>query len=77
MIILGVYLPELFSSTERGKGTSYVMSFGVIGSAFSQYLLNQLPFWCLGILLVGTLFSTILLRETLKPNDSLLLQLTI
>jgi MFS family permease len=39
MIILGVYLPELFADDERGKGTNYVMSFGVLGSALSPVIL--------------------------------------
>lgn len=42
MIILGVYLPELFDADERGKGTNYVMAFGVLGSALNSIILNGL-----------------------------------
>ena len=44
MLVLGFYLPELFSVGERGKGTNFVMSFGVLGSALSGILFKQLPF---------------------------------
>ena len=44
MLVLGIYLPELFSIGERGKGTNYVMSVGVFGSALSGKLFSKLPF---------------------------------
>lgn len=44
MLVLGFYLPELFSVEERGKGTNYVMSMGVFGSALSGKLFQKLPF---------------------------------
>ena len=35
MLILGIYLPELFKEKERGKGVNFIMSIGVIGSALN------------------------------------------
>jgi hypothetical protein len=47
MIVLGIYIPELFPSNEKGKGTNFIMSFGVIGSALNGKLFSHLPFWSL------------------------------
>lgn len=47
MIVLGVYVPEMFMAKEKGRGTNFVMSFGVIGSALNGKVFNQLPFWSL------------------------------
>jgi hypothetical protein len=44
MLVLGVYLPELFPVSERGKGTNYIMCFGVFGSALSGKIFTKLPF---------------------------------
>lgn len=35
LLILGVYLPELFQASERSKGVNFIMCFGVIGSAMN------------------------------------------
>ena len=43
MLVLGFYVPELFSVEERGKGLNYVMSLGVMGSALSGKIFSQLP----------------------------------
>ena len=64
MIVLGVYIPELFPSNERGRGTNLIMSFGVIGSALNGVLFNHLPFWSLEIFLLAALSTTLLLKET-------------
>jgi hypothetical protein len=66
MLVLGFYLPELFSVGERGKGTNYVMSVGVMGSALSGKLFSQLPFAYLEIFLLTALLGLLLLPETLK-----------
>jgi hypothetical protein len=47
MIVLGVYVPELFPAKEKGRGTNFIMSFGVIGSALNGKLFSHLPFWSL------------------------------
>ena len=47
MIVLGVYVPELFPANEKGRGTNFIMSFGVIGSALNGKLFSHLPFWSL------------------------------
>lgn len=47
MIVLGVYIPELFPPHEKGRGTNFIMSFGVIGSALNGKLFSHLPFWSL------------------------------
>ena len=61
MIILGVYLPELFKMEDRGKGTNFVMSFGVIGSALNGKIFTKLPFGYLEIFLVVAFLSTLLM----------------
>lgn len=58
MIVLGVYLPELFARDERGKGTNYVMSFGVLGSALNGVILNSFQFWQLNFFLVVAFVAT-------------------
>lgn len=70
MIILGVYLPELFSMNERGKGTNYVMFFGVLGSALNSIILNSFKFWQLIFFLIIGFLSTFLFKETLFKNTS-------
>lgn len=64
MIVLGVYLPELFLTNEKGRGTNFVMCFGVFGSALNAKFLNHLPFWSLEGFLVVALAMTLLLKET-------------
>lgn len=64
MIILGVYLPELFDIDERGKGTNYVMSFGVLGSALNSVILNRFQFWQLILFLVAGFAATFLFKES-------------
>lgn len=62
MIVLGVYLPELFDIDERGKGTNYVMSFGVLGSALNSIILNSFKFWQLIFFLIIGFISTFLFK---------------
>ena len=64
MLILGIYLPELFKEKERGKGVNFIMSIGVIGSALNEKILKNFPFWFLAVFLVIALLSTILFKET-------------
>ena len=45
MITLGVFLPELFLEHERSKGTNYIMSFGVLGSALNGIVLSKISNW--------------------------------
>lgn len=70
MIILGVYLPELFDSDERGKGTNYVMSFGVLGSALNSIILNSFQFWELVFFLVLAFLATFCFKEVAPPSLS-------
>jgi len=42
MLVLGVYLPELFEMGDRGKGINYIMCFGVFGSALSGKVFSRL-----------------------------------
>jgi MFS family permease len=62
MIVLGVYIPELFPSNEKGRGTNLIMSFGVIGSALNGKVFSHLPFWSLQIFLFAALCTTLLLK---------------
>lgn len=71
MLVLGIYLPELFLESERGKGVSFIMSFGVIGSALNQKILSNFPFWFLAIFLGLAFLSTILLKETQVKDNPL------
>lgn len=64
MIVLAIYLPELFDVRDRGKGTNFVMSFGVIGSALSGIALTKLPFGYLQIFLLAALVAASLMPET-------------
>ena len=64
LLILGVYLPELFQESERSKGVNFIMCFGVIGSAMNEKILKNFPFWFLGIFLLIAFISTFLLKET-------------
>ena len=66
MLVLGFYLPELFTVGERGKGTNYVMSVGVFGSALSGKLFTHLPFGYLELFLFAALMGLFLLPETMK-----------
>jgi MFS family permease len=62
MIVLGVYVPELFKVGEKGRGTNFVMSFGVIGSALNGKIFSHLPFWSLELFLLAALATTLLLK---------------
>ena len=66
MLVLGIYLPELFEEKERGKGVNFIMSVGVLGSALNQKILKNFPFWFLSIFLLVAFLSTMLLKETMK-----------
>lgn len=68
MIILGVYLPQLFNKDERGKGTNYVMSFGILGSALNNIILNGLQFWQLIFFIFAGFVSTFCFKEV-YPQD--------
>ena len=70
MLVLGIYLPELFSVGERGKGINYVMSFGVFGSALSGKIFTHLEFGYLEIFLVSAIIALMTLPETLKKEES-------
>ena len=61
MLLLGVYLPELFPISERGKGTNYIMCFGVFGSALSGKIFTKLPFAYLEIFLFSAIIASIFL----------------
>jgi hypothetical protein len=61
MLVLGVYLPELFPVEERGKGTNYIMCFGVFGSALSGKIFTKLSFGYLEIFLFAAVLSTLLM----------------
>ena len=69
MLVLGFYLPELFTVGERGKGTNYVMSVGVFGSALSGKLFTHLPFGYLELFLLAALMGLFLLPETMKEQN--------
>ena len=67
MIVLGIYLPELFEEDERGKGCNYIMSFGVLGSALNAIILNHFQFWQLIFFLALAFASTFFFKETYLP----------
>lgn len=62
MIVLGVYIPELFDEDERGKGTNYIMAVGVLGSALNGIILNHLHFWQLIFFLAAAFVATFLFK---------------
>jgi hypothetical protein len=64
MLVLGVYLPELFEMKDRGKGINYIMCFGVFGSALSGKVFSHLPFGYLEIFLFAALLALFLMPET-------------
>lgn len=64
MLVLGVYLPELFEMKDRGKGINYIMCFGVFGSALSGKVFSHLPFGYLEIFLFAAFFAIFLMPET-------------
>ena len=68
MLVLGFYLPELFSVGERGKGINYVMSIGVFGSALSGKIFTHLDFGYLEIFLFAALLGLMMLPETFKKE---------
>ena len=61
MLVLGVYIPELFEIKGRGKGQNYIMCFGVFGSALSGKVFSHLPFAFLEIFLFAAFSSSCLL----------------
>ena len=71
MLVLGIYLPELFEEKERGKGVNFIMSVGVIGSALNQQILKNFPFWFLAIFLGIAFATTFCFKETAetRPRD--------
>ena len=64
MAVLGVYLPELFSADNRGRGTNFVMSFGVLGGGLAPLMLESLPWWGLLGFILMSIGSAMLLPET-------------
>jgi MFS family permease len=69
MLVLGFYVPELFSLGERGKGLNYVMSVGVLGSALSGKIFSQLPLGYLEIFLMAAVVGLALLPETVQKRE--------
>lgn len=62
MAILAIYLPELFPIENRGRGTNFVMSFGVLGGGLSPIILESMPWWGLLVFNVTSITAGLFLK---------------
>lgn len=68
MAILAIYLPELFPIRNRGRGTNFIMSFGVLGGGLSPLILESMPWWGLLMFNFISITAGLFLKETYKSS---------